>query len=411
MNVENTTFAPEIYEVGTLPPLGEVPKYMYAQVLRQNRYGEPATAFTIEKIEIPEIEEDEVLVAVKAAGLNYNSVWASRGYPLDMIRLMKLRRETKVDFHIIGSDCAGIVYKKGAKVTNVEIGDEVVIQPALYDPEEPWIKNGGDTTISKSARAWGYETNWGSFAQFCKVKYFQCLPKPAHLAWDEAAVYMLSGPTVYRMLFHFAPNIVTEGDVVLIWGGSGGLGTMAIQLVNLAGGIPLAVVNSEEKKKYCEAMGALVINRSEYTHWGGLNSEMLKPEKQLEWGLKAKKFMKKIRELTGGKLPTIVLEHPGENTWPTSVFVCERGGMVVTCAGTTGYFCSFDVRYLWLQRKRIQGSHFASLQECEALNKLVAEKKIQPVLTETVSFRDLPMALQKMHENKHKGNTAIRIGY
>lgn len=409
--MKNTEDIPEIYEIGQLPPPGIVPKYMYAQVLRQNRYGEPINAFSIEKVEIPAIADDEVLVAVKAAGLNYNSVWAARGYPLDMIRLMKLRRETNVDFHIIGSDCSGIVYKKGALVKNVEIGDEVVIQPAWYDPEDPWIKNGGDTTISKTSRAWGYETNWGSFAQFCKVRYFQCLPKPIHLYWDQAAVYMLSGPTVYRMLFHYAPNIVTEGDVVLIWGGAGGLGSMAIQLVKLAGGIPVAVVNSEEKKKFCEEMGALAINRSEFSHWGGLTSEMLKPENQLDWGLQAKKFMKKITHLTGGKLPNIVLEHPGENTWPTSVYVCNRDGMIVTCAGTTGYFCSFDVRYLWLQRKRIQGSHYANLQECIALNQLVMDKKVYPVLTETYSFEELPIALQKMHENKHKGNIAIQIGY
>jgi crotonyl-CoA carboxylase/reductase len=398
-------------EIGTLPPLGELPEYMYAQTLRQNRYNIPSKAFEIEKIKVPDIKDDEVLVAVMAAGLNYNSVWAATGYPMDMIQLMQLRKETDDDFQIIGSDCSGIVYKVGANVKNVCVGDEVVIQAGWYESEDPFVKKGGEVCFAPSARAWGYETSWGSFAQFCKVKYPMCIPKPKHLNWDEAAVYMLSGATVYRMLCKYEPHTVKAGDVVLIWGGAGGLGTMAIQFTKLGGGIPVAVVNSDDKKEFCEAMGALAINRSDYDHWGSLESDMLKPEAQEIWRGKVKKFLKKIMELTGGKLPKIVLEHPGEATMPTSIFVCDRNGMVVTCAGTSGYLGSFDIRYLWLQRKRLQGSHFAEPYECHEFNQLVMDKKINPVLGQTVSFHEIPTALQGMYENTHKGNIAIKIGY
>jgi crotonyl-CoA carboxylase/reductase len=401
----------EIVEFGTLPPLGEVPEYMYAQTLRQHRYNIPLKAFEIEKVKVPELKDDEVLVAVMAAGLNYNSVWAATGYPMDMIQVMEMRKEKEVDFQIIGSDCSGIVYKIGANVKNVAVGDEVVIQAGWWESEDPYMKAGGDACFAPSARAWGYETNWGSFAQFCKAKYFMCVPKPKHLNWDEAAVYMVSGATVFKMLLKYEPHVVKQDDVVLIWGGAGRLGTMAIQMVKMAGGIPVAVVHSEDKKKYCEELGALVINRSEYDHWGAVTSDMLKPETQEIWRGKAKKFLKKITELTGGKLPRIVLEHPGEATMATSLFVCDRSGMVVTCAGTTGYLGTFDIRYLWLQRKRIQGSHFANTKECAEFNQLVIDKKIWPVLSKTVSFEELPQALQEMHDNKHKGNTAIKIGY
>jgi len=396
--------------VGTLPPVGIVPEYMYAQVLRQNRYGVPAQAFAVEEIKVPDVGDDEVLVGVMAAGLNYNSIWASTGYPLDMIQVMQLRKESDLDFQIAGSDCSGIVYKTGSNVTNVKVGDEVVIQAGWFDANDPWVKKGGDPVFAVSARAWGYETNWGSFAQFCKVKDFQCVPKPAHLSWEEAAVYMLSGATVYRMLFKYDPHVVKPGDVVLIWGGAGGLGTMAIQMVKMAGGIPVAVVNSQEKVDYCKSMGALAINRNEFDHWGALTSEMLSAEQQEIWRGKAKKFLKKIMELTGGRLPRIVLEHPGEATMATSLFVCDREGMVVTCAGTTGYLATFDVRYLWLQRKRIQGSHFANPDECHEFNRLVVNKNICPVMSTAVDFEALPAALQLMYENKHMGNTAIKIG-
>jgi crotonyl-CoA carboxylase/reductase len=242
----------EIIELGNLPPLGEVPEYMYAQTLRQHRYGIPAKAFEIEKIKVPGIKDDEVLVAVMATGLNYNSIWAAMGYPMDMIQTMQLRKDTDVDFHVIGSDCSGIVYKVGSKVKNVAVGDEVVLQPGWYEPEDPWVKKGGQPEDAPSGRAWGYETNWGSFAQFCKVKDFMCMTKPKHLNWDEAAVYMVSGATVFKMLLKYEPHVVKQDDVVLIWGGAGGLGTMAIQMVKMAGGIPVAVVHSEDKKKYCE---------------------------------------------------------------------------------------------------------------------------------------------------------------
>ena len=398
-------------EIGTLPPIGELPEFMYAQTLRQNRYNIPLKAFEIEKVKIPDVKDDEVLIAVMAAGLNYNSVWAATGYPMDMLQVMELRKEKEVDFHIIGSDCAGIVYKVGANVKNVSVGDEVVVQAGWWEQEDPYIKRGGNPYFAPSARAWGYETNWGSLAQFCKAKHFMCVPKPKHLGWDEAAVYMLSGATVYRMLCKFEPHVVNPGDVVLIWGGAGGLGTMGIQFTKLFGGIPVAVVNSNDKKEYCESLGALAINRSEFDHWGALETDMLKPETQEIWRGKAKKFLKKILELTGGKLPRIVLEHPGEYTIPTSMFVCDRDGMVVTCAGTTGYLASFDVRYLWLQRKRFQGSHFAEPHECIEFNQLVMDGKIKPVLGRTVSFEETPQALQDMHDNMHKGNTAVKIGY
>ncbi len=401
----------QLIELGKLPPLNEIPEKMYAQVLRANRYGPPITAYQMEEVNVPSIGDDEVLIGVKAAGLNFNSVWAATGYPMDMIEVMHLRKESADDFMIAGSDCSGIVYKIGKNVSRVKIGDEIVVQAGWYDMQEPWIKNGGDPCFAKTARAWGYETSWGSFAQFCKVKEMQCFPKPKNISWDEAAVYMLSGATVYRMLFKYPPHIVTPGDVVMIWGGAGGLGSMAIQLVKMAGGIPLAIVNSKDKENYCASMGALTINRNDFTHWGSLPQGSLMPDTQDIWRNHAKLFFKKILELTGGKLPRIVLEHPGESTMPTSLFACDKEGMVVTCAGTTGYLATFDVRYLWLQRKRIQGSHFANPDDCGELNQLIIDRKIKPVLSETVSLPELPMALQKMYDNTHKGNTAIRIGY
>lgn len=238
--------AKQIFELAEIPEVGVVPERMLAQLIRPERFGEPKDAFRIEEVPVPELGPRDVLLYVMAAGVNYNNVWAALGVPLNVIKARQKAGE-KEDFHIGGSDASGIVWKVGAEVTNVKVGDEVVVHCGYWDPNDPHVVAGKDPMLAPSQKIWGYETNWGSFAQFTKVQDHQCLPKPEHLSWEEAAAYMLVGATAYRMLFGWAPNVVREGDPVLIWGGAGGLGSMAIQLVKAAGGRPVAVVNSEDK--------------------------------------------------------------------------------------------------------------------------------------------------------------------
>jgi crotonyl-CoA carboxylase/reductase len=403
---------PEIVPIGTLPPLGVVPKKMYASVIRPERYGEPKDAFQIEQIDIPELKPDEVLVAVMAAGVNYNNVWAALGYPVDVIGARNKKGEPE-RFHIGGSDASGIVYKVGSDVKNLKVGDEVVIHCGMWDRDDPWVKAGKDPMLAPSQLIWGYETNWGSFAQFTKVQEHQCLPKPNHLSWEEAAAYMLVGATAYRMLHHWKPNDVKKDDVVLVWGGAGGLGVMAIQIAKAAGAKPIAVVSSEDKRELCMKLGAVgVINRNQFNHWGALTSDINKPEVFAQWTKAAREFGKAIWDIVGkGNNPQIVFEHPGESTIPTSMFVCETGGMVVICAGTTGFNATVDLRYLWMRQKRLQGSHFANDENCKGFNDLVINKQIDPVLSRTFKFEETGICHQLMKENKHPhGNMAILVG-
>ncbi len=401
----------KIVRIGELPPLGVVPEKMYAQVIRAERFGEPIKAFQIEEIPVPEPGPREVLVAVMAAGVNYNNVWAALGYPVNVIAARNKKGE-KEDFHIGGSDASGIVYKVGKDVKNVKVGDHVVIHCGQWDPDDPWVLSGKDPMLAPSQRIWGYESNWGSFAQFTLVQDHQCLPKPKHLTWEEAAAYMLVGATAYRMLHHWEPNTVKADDVVLVWGGSGGLGSMAIQIAKAAGATVVAVVSEDSKIEYCKKLGADgVINRKNFSHWGALTSEINKPEVFAEWVKKVREFGKAIWDITNKRNPTIVFEHPGESTIPTSIFVCETGGMVVICAGTTGYNATVDLRYLWMKQKRLQGSHFANDEECKNFNELVIQKKVDPCLTKVFKFEETGLCHQIMKENKHPpGNMAILVG-
>ncbi len=203
--------AKDIYALGEHPELGVVPEKMLAQLIRPERFGEPTEAFQEEEVKVPDVGPDEVLVYVMAAGVNYNNVWAALGTPVNVIAARNKKGETE-EFHIGGSDASGIVWAVGDKVTNVKVGDEVVVHCGVWDQDCPHVKAGKDPMLSPSQLIWGYETNWGSFAQFTKVQDHQCLPKPKHLSWEEAACYMLVGATAYRMLHGWQPNTVQSGD-------------------------------------------------------------------------------------------------------------------------------------------------------------------------------------------------------
>jgi len=398
----------EIYELGEMPSLGQVPKKMHAFSVRQDRFGEPKDAWKREIIDVPSLGENDVLIYVMATGINYNNVWAARGFPVDVIKDRQKKGEPE-EFHAGGSDASGIIWAVGEQVVDVKVGDEVVIHSGWWLPDDPWVLSGKDPMLAPSVRIWGYQTNYGSYCQFAKAQSHQVKRKPKHLSWEESASYMLCASTAYRQLMGWSPNVVEKDDVVLIWGAAGGLGSMAIQIVSALGGKPVAVISDSSKKQFCIEKGALgVINRNDYSHWGQMpdtNSDDWK-----NWMSGARAFGKAIWDIVGEKKnPKIVFEHPGESTLPTSGFVCDTGGMVVICAGTTGYNVTLDLRYHWMMQKRFQGSHLANDEQAEAVNQLVIDKKVDPCLSQTFSFDEIGHAHQLMAENKHHGNMACLV--
>jgi len=350
---------------------------------------------------VPEIRADEVLVYVMAAGVNFNNVWAALGSPLNVIAARQKAKYDHSDFHIGGSDASGIVYAVGHDVHNVKVGDRVVMHCGVWDRDSPAARNGDDPMYDPSFKIWGYETNWGSFAQFARVQAHQCMPKATHLTWEEAAGPTLVGATAYRMLMGWPPHVVRRGDVVLIWGASGGLGCMAIQIVKAEGGIPVGIVSDDRKIDFCVRLGARgCINRKKHLHWG-MMPHWKDTAAYNKWAAECRGFGKAIWDIVGErKNPRIVFEHPGEDTISTSVFVCDTGGMVVICAGTTGYNAVIDLRYLWMRQKRVQGSHFANDEQAYAFNQLVLDGKIDPCVAKTFRFEEIPECHQAMHENR-----------
>jgi crotonyl-CoA carboxylase/reductase len=393
----------DLYEIGEMPPLGHVPRSMYAWTIRPERHGEPETAMLTEVVDVPEIGDTEVLVHVMAAGVNYNGVWACLGQPASVFN------GHKAPYAVLGSDASGIVWKVGAKVRRWQVGDEVVIHCNQDDGDDEEC-NGGDPMLSPSQRIWGYESPDGSFAQFTRVQAQQLMPRPRHLTWEESACYTLTLATAYRMLFGHEPHDLKPGQNVLVWGASGGLGSFAIQLINTAGANAIGVISEENKRDFVMALGAKgVINRRDFDCWGRLPE--IGTEAYKTWFAEVRRFGKAIWEVTGkGVNVDMVFEHPGEATFPVSTFVVKRGGMVVICAGTSGYNCSFDVRHMWSHQKRLQGSHFAHLKQAAAANKLMLDRRLDPCMSEVFPWREMPDAHMKMRRNEHKpGNMAVLV--
>ena len=371
----------------------DVPASMRAWVIRPDRLGEPRDAMRLETVDTPAPGPGEVVVQVMAAGVNYNNVWACLGQPVSVFRY------TGHDFHIGGSDASGIVAAVGPGVTRWKAGDEVVIHCNQSCGECPEC-NGLDPMACSQQKIWAYETNWGSFADYCLVQAQQLLPKPRHLTWAEAASYGLVYFTAYRMLVDQAA--LEAGHNVLVWGAGGGLGSMAIQICKLYGANAIAVVSSEDKADLCRRLGAHeVINRRDFA----LTTEGGEPNLD-----EVKRFGKAVREATGGADCDIVFEHVGSATFFTSVFVCRTFGKIVTCGATSGFSLTFDVRYLWMRQKTIIGSHFANAYQAYRANQLIAERKILPVLSRTFPFEECPEPHQMMRENAHLGKMVVLVG-
>jgi crotonyl-CoA carboxylase/reductase len=400
-----TTEEKDIYAIGEVPPLGHVPKKMHAWVIRKDRHGNPMQSFIEEEFDVPEIGPSDVLVFVMAAGVNYNGVWAGLGKPISVLDV------TKKDYHIAGSDASGIVWKVGSDVKKWKVGDEIVVHAMTWDHEDVEV-NGGEPMLSETNKVFGYETADGTFAQFTAVQAHQLMKKPPQLTWEESGCYNLTLVTAYRMLFGHAPHELKPGQYVLIWGASGGLGSFAVQLAKTVGAKPIGVISDDSKAEYVKKLGAVgVLNRKNFNCWGE-HPDIDDVEAYNNYMKEVRKFGKALWEFTGkGKNVDMVFEHPGETTVPVSMFIVKRGGMVVICAGTTGYNLTLDARYLWMHSKRLQGSHFGNSKQASSANSLVMDGMIDPCMSEVFDWNNIPNAHEKMLNNEHKaGNMAVLVG-
>jgi crotonyl-CoA carboxylase/reductase len=376
------TLSTDIHALGTVPELGAVPSRMLAQTIRAGRPGASGDAVRLEAVAVPGLGPRDVLVYVMAAGAHDDTAWAA------------------------GCAASGVVWSVGLEVTLVAVGDEVVVHGGMWSLAAPRDAAGTDSMLAPGQEIRGPEVTRGSVAQYARVQDRQCLPKPPHLTWEQAAAYPMVAATAYRMLHGWQPHVVAPGDPVLVWDGAGGLGAMAIQIVRAAGARPVAAVTGADQGERCKRLGAVgVIDRRLFTHWGELPSWSADAAYH-RWLQGARAFGSAFWNALGDKQnPAIVFEHPGEATLPTSCFVCETGGMVVICAGTTGHNASLDLRYHWMRQKRLQGSHGADDNQARAANDLVTARKVDPCLSRVFGFAETAACHQWLRNDMKAGGT------
>lgn len=395
-----------------------LPETMRAVVIRKSevdmfegmtsRDKDPRQSLHIDEVPLPPLGANEVLIAPMASAINFNTVWTSIFEPLPTFGFLeRFAREGELgarhdlDYHIVGSDAAGVVLRVGQGVTRWQPGDRVTVHCNYVDLEGP--EGHEDSMLDPTQRIWGFETNFGALADVAMVKANQLMPMPTHLSWEEAASLGLVMATSYRMLVGQNEARMKQGDVVLIWGATGGLGGFATQFVLNGGGIPVCVVSSPEKVALLEELGVehIIDRKAEgYSFW----TDNGDPD-YAEY----RRFGGRIRELVGED-PDIVFEHPGRATFGASVFVAKKGGTIVTCASTSGFQHSYDNRYLWMNLKDILGSHFANYNEAWAANRLVAKGMIHPILSRTYPLDDVGEAAHQVHHNLHTGKIGILVG-
>jgi crotonyl-CoA reductase len=409
--IRQAILADQLDAVGGL----DVPATYQAQVVRADETGmfdgipsiekDPRKSLHLQDVPTPELGPGEAIVAVMASAINYNTVWTSIFEPVSTFSFLKrygksspLAAKHDQPYHVVGSDLAGVVLRVGPGVTKWHPGDEVVAHCLSVELEDP--QGHDDTMMDPQQRIWGFETNFGGLAELSLVKANQLMPKPAHLTWEEAAAPGLVNSTAYRQLVSHNGAGMKQGDIVLVWGASGGLGGYATQYVLNGGATPVCVVSSQEKADICRSMGAQLIidrNAEDFHFWRGGEQQ---PD---EW----KRFGARVRELTGGEDPDIVFEHPGRDTFGASVYVTRRGGTIVTCASTTGYWHEYDNRYLWMTLKRIVGSHFANYRESWEANRLIARGAIHPTLSRVYPLAETGQAAYDVHRNLHQGKVGV----
>jgi crotonyl-CoA reductase len=399
-------------EVLAATPMPAITRAVFVRRDEQNMFAgvaskdkDPRRSLHVADVPVPELAPDEVYLAVMASSINFNTVWTSIFEPLPTFGFLdRLGQESiwgqrhALDYHVVGSDAAGVVLRTGSLVRNWKVGDEVTVHCNYVDDQDP--SSHDDSMLSSTQRIWGFETNFGGLADVTVVKANQLMPKPTHLTWEEAAVNALCNSTAYRMLVSRNGAPVTQGDKVLIWGASGGLGSFAVQHVLNSGGVPVGVVSSESKATVLRELGCEhVINRAEknYQFWKDDHTQ-----DENEW----RRLGKDIRSLVGGD-PDVVFEHPGRSTMGASVFVAKRGGTIVTCAATSGYMIEYDNRHLWMKLKTIKGSHFSNYREAWSANQTIIDGVVVPPLSAVFAMDEVGDAAYQVHHNRHEGKIGV----
>jgi NADPH2:quinone reductase len=319
----------------------------------------------------PEIERDEVLVDIKAGGLNHLDIWTRRGMPI-----------LDLDFpHIPGSDGAGVVQEVGEDVTRFDVGDHVAVQPGKYCGKCEFCRD-GEESLCVSYHLIGEHIR-GVHSELAAVPEENLIQVPEHVDWETAASASLVFQTAWRMLI--SQGELGPSEKVLVLGASGGVGHAAVQIADYVGAEVYATASTDEKLSYAEDCGAdHVINYEEDD------------------------FAAEIRDLTGKRGVDMVVDHIGEATYPNSLKSLAKGGRIVTCGATTGGNPGAGLNRIFWNQLKVIGSTMATPGEIDDVLPLVWDGTFESHVRASLPMSETARAHEMIENREGFGSVVVK---
>ncbi|HEY7081922.1 MAG TPA: zinc-binding dehydrogenase [Nitrososphaeraceae archaeon] len=326
---------------------------MKAAVFREYN-KDPTKVVKIEDVDMPKLKPNEIMIKVESAAYNYNDLWAIWGDPV----------KTPLP-HISGSDVAGKAVEVGEDVLHIKVGDRVVSHSNMSCRVCDMCTSGREYDCADRT-IWGFQSGplWGGFAQYTHLPEVNVAKIPDNVSFDAAAAISMVGMTAWHMLVGRVK--IKPGQMVLVMGGTSGVGMAGIQIAKLFNCKVIATAGNKQKMDKCLEIGAdHVVNHREH-----------------DW-------YKKVREITKKQGVDVVFEHIGKSTFPYEVGLLKMGGTLVATGATTGYDSTIDLRYLFFKGTNLLGSTQGTKAELEQVIHWTSEGKINPVIGTNLPFGDM----------------------
>ncbi len=327
----------------------------------------------IKDIPIPEPKPDEVVFKVMAASLNYDDIWGMRGKPL-AIPLP----------HISGTDAAGLVTAIGSDVKNIKVGDRVVSHGNMSCRVCKRCTSGREYDCKKRT-IWGFETGplWGGYCEYAHLPEVNTVKIPDTVSYEEAAAASMTLLTSWHMLVGRAK--IQPGQLVLIMGGSSGVGNYGIQIAKLYGCTVIATASPGKLDQLLD-----------------LGADYAIDHRREDWHKQVRSIAKKIQKPYGGVQGVdVIFEHIGGNHWNKELTLLNYGGTIVTTGATTGYDAKTDLRHVFFKGINILGSTQGTRAELELGFYWMSQGKIKSIIDSVYSLEQASEAHTKMLTGKN----------
>jgi NADPH:quinone reductase-like Zn-dependent oxidoreductase len=334
-----------------------------------DRFGGPEV-LELREVAEPSPAPDEVLVEVRACGINHLDLWVRQG-----LRGLDIEMP-----HILGNDVVGVASEVGSVVRHVRPGDRVLVCPTLSCGACPQC-HAGDDNLCRQYDVLGRRRN-GGYAERVAVPGVNCLPYPENLAWTDAAAVPLVFLTAWHMLVGRAA--LKPGEDCLVFGGGSGVGSAAVQIARMLGARVIATAGSPAKLERLRSLGAHeVVDHS------------------------AEDVPARVRDLTAKKGVEVVFEHVGGTVFEQAVGTLARNGRLVTCGATAGGKVQLDINGLFGKHLSLLGSWMGRRAELLEVLRFIRDGRLKPVVDSVMPLAEARRAHERIESRGHFGKVVL----